>query len=164
MPGAAKRGTAGSRRQTRARWGEALAALCLRLKGYRIEARNWRCGLGELDLVSDGDVVCRGETRACARRGPKMQSAGASSAAGPAAEAYLSSRAQRRDRALRRGRGGAGRPGPAVRHLGAFAPIWPLRRSGLQARLEGGSQGVSLPAGVDTSAGGWIVPPGMPGC
>jgi putative endonuclease len=40
----AKRGTA--------RRGEALAALFLRLKGYRIEARNWRCPLGELDIVA----------------------------------------------------------------------------------------------------------------
>lgn len=39
-----------------ARLGEALALLWLRLKGYRLEARNWRCALGELDLV-----VRRGE-------------------------------------------------------------------------------------------------------
>jgi putative endonuclease len=35
-----------------ARRGEALAALVLKLKGYRIEARNWRCPLGELDIVA----------------------------------------------------------------------------------------------------------------
>ncbi len=39
-------------RQRRARRGEALAALFLRLKGYRIEARNWRCPLGEIDIVA----------------------------------------------------------------------------------------------------------------
>lgn len=39
-----------------ARWGETLACWWLRLKGYRLEARNWRCALGELDLV-----VRRGE-------------------------------------------------------------------------------------------------------
>ncbi len=41
-----------------ARRGEALAALFLRLKGYRIEARNWRCQLGELDIIAwDGDTL-----------------------------------------------------------------------------------------------------------
>ena len=39
-------------RRTTARWGEALAALFLRLKGYRVEARNWRCPLGEIDIVA----------------------------------------------------------------------------------------------------------------
>ncbi len=42
----------------RARWGEALAAWFLRFKGYRIEARNWRCPQGELDVVCwDGDTL-----------------------------------------------------------------------------------------------------------
>ena len=41
-----------------ARWGEALAAWFLRFKGYRIEARNWRCPQGELDVVCwDGDTL-----------------------------------------------------------------------------------------------------------
>ncbi len=41
-----------------ARWGEALAAWFLRLKGYHVEARNWRCPQGELDLVCrDGDTL-----------------------------------------------------------------------------------------------------------
>jgi putative endonuclease len=39
-------------RRGTARSGEALAALFLRVKGYRIEARNWRCALGELDIVA----------------------------------------------------------------------------------------------------------------
>lgn len=34
-----------------ARLGETLALFWLRLKGYRLEARNWRCPLGEIDLV-----------------------------------------------------------------------------------------------------------------
>jgi putative endonuclease len=42
----------GRTRSGRARRGEALAALLLRLKGYRIEARNWRCPAGELDIVA----------------------------------------------------------------------------------------------------------------
>jgi len=45
-------------RQRRARRGEALAAFLLRLKGYRIEARNWRCPLGEIDIVArDGRTL-----------------------------------------------------------------------------------------------------------
>ena len=31
---------------------EALACLLLRLKGYRIEARNFRCSVGEIDVVA----------------------------------------------------------------------------------------------------------------
>jgi len=42
----------GDGRRSRGRWGEALAVAWLRLKGYRIEARNWRCSLGELDIVA----------------------------------------------------------------------------------------------------------------
>lgn len=41
----------GTRHLQLARWGETLALWWLRLKGYRLEARNWRCALGELDLV-----------------------------------------------------------------------------------------------------------------
>ena len=45
-------------RQSRARWGEALAAWFLRFKGYRVEARNWRCPQGELDIVCwDGETL-----------------------------------------------------------------------------------------------------------
>lgn len=39
-------------RQRRGRRGEALAGLWLRLKGYRILARNWRHPLGEIDIVA----------------------------------------------------------------------------------------------------------------
>lgn len=95
MPGTTKRSTAGSRRQTRARWGEALAALCLRLKGYRIEARNWRCGLGELDLVcSDGEtlVFVEVKTRASRKAGRPEDAVGRRKQAQLVrlAEAYLS--------------------------------------------------------------------------
>jgi putative endonuclease len=52
-------------RRGTARRGEALAALFLRLKGYRIEARNWRCPLGELDIVAwDGDTLVFVEVKA----------------------------------------------------------------------------------------------------
>ena len=51
-------GKTGDPRRGRARWGEGIAAAWLRLKGYRIEARNWRCPHGELDLVArDGDTL-----------------------------------------------------------------------------------------------------------
>ncbi|TAM47680.1 MAG: YraN family protein [Acidobacteria bacterium] len=46
------------RRRRVARGGETVAALFLRLKGYRIEARNWRCPLGEIDIVAwDGTTL-----------------------------------------------------------------------------------------------------------
>jgi putative endonuclease len=52
-------------RRGTARKGEALAALVLRLKGYRIEARNWRCPLGEIDIVAwDGDTLVFVEVKA----------------------------------------------------------------------------------------------------
>jgi len=69
--GAEGAGGAVSRLQ-RARWGEALAAWFLRLKGYRVEHRNWRCPQGELDLVCwDGDtlVFVEVKTRASASAG-----------------------------------------------------------------------------------------------
>ena len=62
----------GDPRRRRARWGEGIAAAWLRLKGYRIEARNWRCPQGELDLVArDGDtlVFVEVKTRASASAG-----------------------------------------------------------------------------------------------
>ena len=55
----------GDRRRGTARRGEALAALVLRLKGYRIEARNWRCPLGEIDIVAwDRDTLVFVEVKA----------------------------------------------------------------------------------------------------
>ena len=45
-------------------WGESVAAHHLSAKGYEIMARNWRCSLGEIDLiVKDGAVIflCRGQ-------------------------------------------------------------------------------------------------------
>jgi len=46
-----------SRRNTAGR-GEEAAVAYLRGQGYRIIARNWRCRLGEIDIVArDGDVL-----------------------------------------------------------------------------------------------------------
>ena len=46
-------------RQETGRVGEELAAAHLERQGYRIADRNWRCSLGELDIVAvtDGVVV-----------------------------------------------------------------------------------------------------------
>ncbi len=44
--------------------GEGLAEAYLRKKGYRIQRRNYRCPVGEIDLVAeDGDVVVIVEVR-----------------------------------------------------------------------------------------------------
>ena len=43
----------------RGRWGEDQAAAYLRDKGYHITAANWKCRVGELDLVpEDGAFLC----------------------------------------------------------------------------------------------------------
>lgn len=53
------------RRRGTARLGELLAAALLVLKGYRIEARNWRCAHGEIDLIARrGDVLAFVEVKA----------------------------------------------------------------------------------------------------
>lgn len=53
------------RRRGTARLGELLAAALLVLKGYRIEARNWRCAQGEIDLiVRRGDILAFVEVKA----------------------------------------------------------------------------------------------------
>ena len=38
-------------KQARGRWGERLAASHYRRRGYEVVDRNWRCTVGELDLV-----------------------------------------------------------------------------------------------------------------
>lgn len=41
------------------RWGEEVAADCLRRKGYRLLAANWRCRFGEVDLIAaDRQYLC----------------------------------------------------------------------------------------------------------
>jgi putative endonuclease len=57
------------RREVLGRLAEAVAALCLRLKGYRILARRWRTPVGEIDLVARrGDLVAFVEVKARATR------------------------------------------------------------------------------------------------
>jgi putative endonuclease len=53
------------------RRGEELAAQCLVAKGYGIVARNWRCEVGEVDLVAqDGNDLAIVEVRT--RRGQAL--------------------------------------------------------------------------------------------
>lgn len=53
----------------RGRWAEARAAGHLRSKGYRIEASNFRCKRGEIDLIAKrGDLLCFVEVKARRRR------------------------------------------------------------------------------------------------
>jgi putative endonuclease len=53
--------------------GEALAARMLAGKGYRVITRNWRCPMGELDVIAqDGDCLVFVEVRT--RRGEMLGS------------------------------------------------------------------------------------------
>jgi putative endonuclease len=81
----------------RGRKGEGLAAWWLRLKGYRLLARNFRSGAGEIDLIA-----CRGAVLAMVDVKTRGDLASASEALGPrqrarivrAAEAFLQQRPQ----------------------------------------------------------------------
>lgn len=44
-------------RQARGRFGEGLVARWYERQGYRVLARNWRCPVGEVDLVLGRDVT-----------------------------------------------------------------------------------------------------------
>lgn len=45
-------------------WGESLAAERLAALGYQILGRNWRCALGEIDIIAqDGDVLVFAEVK-----------------------------------------------------------------------------------------------------
>ena len=70
----------------RGRWGEGLVARAYERAGYRIVARNWRCELGEIDLVAARDdtiVICEVKARRSDRYGP------AAAAVTPAKQARL---------------------------------------------------------------------------
>lgn len=63
----ARQGQRDARRRAlkKGRGGEWLAALALRLKGYRIVARNFRTRLGEIDIVArKGDLIAFVEVKA----------------------------------------------------------------------------------------------------
>lgn len=58
-------------RQALGRAGERKAWRFLKRRGLRLILRNWRCDLGELDIVArDGDVVVFVEVRTTASRSP----------------------------------------------------------------------------------------------
>lgn len=71
MPVGGVSGMSRARRQAawrRGRKGEGLAALWLRLKGYRILARDYRAAVGEIDLIARrGRVVALVEVKARSR-------------------------------------------------------------------------------------------------
>lgn len=57
-------------------YGERLAVAHLRAAGMTVLERNWRCPLGEIDIVArDGDVlvVCEVKTRSSAARGEPLE-------------------------------------------------------------------------------------------
>ena len=41
-----------SDRQKLGKWGESVASVHLERKGYQIMTRNWRCALGEIDIIA----------------------------------------------------------------------------------------------------------------
>jgi putative endonuclease len=58
--------TTAQQRQSLGRWGERVAERYLTQKGLAVLRRNWRCRLGEIDLVlreADTLVVCEVKTR-----------------------------------------------------------------------------------------------------
>jgi len=65
------------RRRALGRLGESLAARELERRGYRIVARNWRCPVGEIDLVAEHDdmlVFVEVRTRRGNARGTPQES------------------------------------------------------------------------------------------
>jgi putative endonuclease len=67
-------------KNTVGRYGEDLAARYLTTEGFVILERNWRCELGEIDIVArDGDclVVVEVKTRRSLRFGPPAEAVGA---------------------------------------------------------------------------------------
>ena len=57
-------------------WGEGIAQAHLKTDGYQILDTNWRCSIGELDIVAkDGQTVvaCEVKTRTSARFGTPLE-------------------------------------------------------------------------------------------
>lgn len=74
MPGPV--GNAGGARGALGRYGEDVAARFLTDAGLVVLERNWRCDLGEIDLIArEGDtlVICEVKTRRSARFGPPQE-------------------------------------------------------------------------------------------
>jgi len=66
-------------RQSLGRWGERYAERYLTRQGFTVLGRNWRCSLGEIDLVlRDGDVlvVCEVKTRRSVEFGHPLAAVG----------------------------------------------------------------------------------------
>lgn len=87
----------GDPRTTTGRLGEDAALSAYQLRGYRLIARNWRCRLGELDLVllrGETLVFCEVKTRRGARFGAGYEAVTARKRAKvrAVAEAFLLSR------------------------------------------------------------------------
>jgi putative endonuclease len=62
-------------RQAVGAWGERVAAQHLVTSGYQVVARNWRCSVGEVDIVAwQGDVLvfCEVKTRRGVAFGPPV--------------------------------------------------------------------------------------------
>ena len=63
----------------RGRWGEDQAARWYHRRGFTIVARNWRCPLGEIDIVLRQDqlvVFCEVKARASEQYGPAAAAVG----------------------------------------------------------------------------------------
>lgn len=72
--------TTAARRQALGEYGERLAARHLREQGMVVLDRNWRCAVGEIDLVlRDGEVlvVCEVKTRSSTDHGTPHEAVGA---------------------------------------------------------------------------------------
>jgi len=66
-----------NRRRTLGKLGESLAARELERRGYRIVERNWRCPIGEIDLVAEKDgalIFVEVRTRRGSERGTPQES------------------------------------------------------------------------------------------
>lgn len=63
-------------KDVRGRFGEQLAAAHLQAQGLMVLDRNWRCDVGEVDIVArDGDalVICEVKTRSSRRFGSPLE-------------------------------------------------------------------------------------------
>lgn len=72
-----KGGKRGDDRKRLGQWGESVAAEKLESQGYRIVERNWRCRIGEIDLVAqEADTLVFVEVKTRRGRGMGMPEEG----------------------------------------------------------------------------------------